>query len=182
MNQSIILGSQNRLTRDVILVFIGIALLGLSAQLVIPFKPVPLTFQSAMVVLLGMVYGTRLGALTVVGYLFFGALGLPLFEDLSSGLHVLTGSTAGYLFGFLPAAMLGGFLVERGFASNIFTAFLSAILSASVIFFFGLSFLAKFIGWQSAITLGLMPFIVTEPLKLFAIACVIPRLWKVSQK
>lgn len=178
MIQSIILPNQSKLIRDTLLVLIGIILLSLSAQLVIPLKPVPLTFQSAMVVMLGMVYGSRLGAFSVLGYLLLGALGLPLFAGLAGGFDVFTGTTAGYLFGFFPAAMLGGFLAEKGFAKNIVTAFISAVMSASVIFFFGLVVLSKFIGLHSAIAFGLMPFVVTEPLKLLAIALVIPRCWK----
>lgn len=181
MVQSIILPNQSRLIRDSLLVLIGIIFLSLSAQLVIPLQPVPLTFQSAMVVMLGMLYGSRLGAFSVLGYLILGGIGLPLFAGLSGGLGVFTGATAGYLFGFLPAAIVGGFLAEKGFAKNILSAFLSAILSVSIIFFFGLLVLAKFVGWQHAFDFGLAPFVVTEPLKLLVVALVVPRCWKATK-
>lgn len=174
---------QNRsLFRETLLVLAGIVLLALSAQCVIPLQPVPLTFQSAFVVLLGMTYGSRLGVITVLSYLLVGTLGLPVFESLSGGAHVLIGATSGYLFGFIPAVFLGGFLTERGFAKNIFTAFIAAMLSASVIFFFGLFVLTKMIGLHQAIAFGLLPFVMTEPLKLFAVALIIPNLWKKTSK
>lgn len=176
---SIFWPKEQRLFRETILVAMGVFLLALSAQFVIPFKPVPLTFQSACVILLGMTYGKRLSGLTVISYLLLGALGLPLFAHFSSGLNI--GPTTGYLLGFLPAAFLGGWLAEKGFAKNSLRAFLAALLSASIIFIFGISFLANWVGFHQAIILGLMPFIVTEPLKLLAVALIVPRCWKMIE-
>lgn len=176
--RSILWSSQHRVIKDLILIFLGIALLALSAQFVIPLKPVPLTFQSATVVLLGLVYGTRLGILTMLGYLMAGAFGIPVFASLSSGLGALVGTTSGYLFGFIPAALLGGFLAQRGWSRTVLGAFVAACLSASIIFLTGVSVLSHFIGWHSAFLLGLVPFVVTEPLKLLAVAMIVPSFWK----
>lgn len=176
--RSVLWPVQQKMVREMVLVLLGIVLIALSAQFVIPLKPVPLTFQSSMVVLLGMVYGMRLGVLTLLGYLIAGGIGLPVFADLSSGISPLFGPTAGYLAGFVPAALLGGFLAQRGFANHVLSAFVAAVLSATVIFFFGILVLAKFVGFSSAFTLGLMPFIVTEPLKLLAVALIVPCFWK----
>lgn len=164
--------------REAGLVALGIALLALASQLVIPLQPVPLTFQSAVVVAIGMVYGMRLSLFTIMGYLFVGSLGLPVFSGLSSGVGTFFGPTAGYLVGFIPATLLAGFLAERGWAKNIFSAFFAACFSASVIFLSGVTVLAHIIGLHQAIMLGLMPFIFTEPLKLIAVALVTPRCWK----
>lgn len=178
---SILWSKHNRIIRESLLIFCGIALIALSAQFVIPLQPVPLTFQSATVVLLAMVYGARLGSLTLIGYLAAGTLGLPVFAGMASGISPLMGPTAGYLVGFVAAAFLGGFLAQRGWAKNIFSAFLAACLSASLIFFFGLVVLSHFIGWKSAFAVGLAPFMLTEPLKLLAVALVVPSFWRVKK-
>lgn len=169
---------QDSLLKDTGLILIGVALLGVAAQIIIPWHPIPLTFQSAAVVLLGLVYGSRLGAITVLSYLVAGGLGLPVFAGLSSGWVVFSGESIGYLLGFIPAAYFGGLLAERGWAGSILTTFIASLLSASIIFFTGLLVLSQFIGFQQAIWVGLMPFILTEPLKLLAIALVVPRCWK----
>jgi biotin transport system substrate-specific component len=175
---SIFRSDQYRTITEITLFFAGIALLALSAQFVIPIGPVPLTFQSATVVLIGMLYGSRLGGITILGYLFAGCAGVPMFAGMSSGISPFFGTTMGYLLGFLPAAMLGGFLAERGWASTTIGAFVAACLSASVIFVLGVSALSHFVGWDKAILLGFVPFMTTEPLKLLAVALIVPRFWK----
>lgn len=75
--------------------------------------PVPVTLQTFAVLLSGAVLGARRGFLAVVLYVAGGAVGLPIFSGGASGVAVLTGPTAGYLFGFAFAAALCGFIVER---------------------------------------------------------------------
>lgn len=173
--RSVLWSRDDSLFKDVLLILFGIILISFSAQFVIPLKPVPLTFQSASVILIGMLYGARLSAYTLLAYVLGGALGLPIFAHMQSG---LSGPTMGYLFGFIVAAMLGGFLAELGCAKNVLTAFLTACLSATVIFAFGLLVLAHFVGWTLAFQTGVIPFLISEPLKLFAIALIIPQCWR----
>src|SRR6185503_18647190 len=90
------------LVRQVGLV-IGFSLLtALSAQIVIPIGPVPITGQTFAVLLTGALLGSRLGAITMMVYLLEGASGLPFFAGGMSGLPHLLGQTGGYLFAFPP--------------------------------------------------------------------------------
>ena len=179
--RSIFWPAHNKIVKEIGLVLFGIALLALSAQIVIPLQPVPLTFQSAMVVLIGMLYGARLSAFAVLGYFIAGSVGLPVFAHLTSGMGTFFGATSGYLIGFLPAAFLSGFLAQRGWAKNVVSAFAAACLGASVIFLFGWMMLSHLIGMQQAFLLGVAPFAVTEPLKLLAVALIAPRCWKIAK-
>jgi len=113
--------------------------------------------------------------------LFLGGLGVPVFAGLANGIGPFMGTTAGYLLGFVPAAMLGGFLARKGFARNTLRAFVAACLSAAVIFCCGVTVLAKFIGWHQAFLLGVAPFALTETLKLFSVALVVPRFWQFAR-
>jgi biotin transport system substrate-specific component len=88
---------------------LGSAVLAASAHVVLPAWPVPATAQSlAVLLLLGALGGARLGVAAVGLYLLEGALGLPVFAGGSGGPAALTGPTAGFLLGFLPAAWLAG--------------------------------------------------------------------------
>src|ERR1041384_4583391 len=67
------------LVRQVGLV-IGFSLLtALSAQIVIPIGPVPITGQTFAVLLTGALLGSRLGAMAMIAYVIEGASGLPFF-------------------------------------------------------------------------------------------------------
>src|SRR5579862_9024378 len=103
--------------RAATLVIIGSLVLTLSAKIEVPFWPVPLTMQSLAVLVIGMAYGLRLGALAVLLYLAEGAVGLPVFAgtpERGIGLAYMVGPTGGYLLGFLLAAWVLGLLAERG--------------------------------------------------------------------
>src|SRR5690606_16760404 len=73
---------------------------------------VPITLQTFGVMLAGCLLGPVRGFLAVALYLVLGMLGLPVFAEHSSGLGVMTGVTAGYLWAFPVAAFVGGFLVK----------------------------------------------------------------------
>ena len=60
-----------------------------------------------------MAYGWRLGGLTLLAYLAEGAIGLPVFAG-GAGLAYMAGPTGGYLAGFVVAAILVGWLGDRG--------------------------------------------------------------------
>ncbi|MFC3124135.1 biotin transporter BioY [Pseudoroseomonas globiformis] len=137
----------------------GLALLGslalaASAQIALPLWPVPATMQSFTVLLLGALGGSRIGAAAVLAYLVEGALGLPVFAGGASGLVALTGPTAGFLLGFLPAAWIAGH--ARGGALR---QGLVLFLAHLALFVPGLLWLMPFTGAAGAVTAGLLPFI-----------------------
>lgn len=157
------------------LIFSGIALLALASQLSIPLKPVPLTFQSTTVILIGMLYGARNGTTILLSYLCLGCVGFPVFSGASFGLATLLGPTGGYLLGFIPAVFVSGYFHENGFAQHWLNSFLIACLSTAIIFFFGVLRLVPLIGWMHALQVGVLPFLISEPIKLLCLSCVLPK-------
>jgi biotin transporter BioY len=164
--------------KKVLLVITGVIILALSSQLSIPLKPIPLTFQSSAVILLGLIYGPSLASTTVISYLAAGSLGAPVFAGFSGGVSVLMGPASGYLVGFLPAAVISGYLAECGFAKYFITSYLAALLGVIVIFALGVMILSSFIGWHNAVSFGIKPFIYTEALKLVIVSLLAPQFWK----
>ena len=176
--QSVFWPRDNSILKQTLLVLSGVLLLAFAAQLSVPLRPIPLTFQSVTVVLIGMTFGLRYGTYVVAAYLIAGIIGIPVFADYSDGIAKLFGPTAGYLIGFLPAAMLSGYLAQKGWAKTIPGSFGAALLGVCVIFICGVTVLAQSVGMQNAVAFGVMPFIVAEPVKLVAAACIIPLFWK----
>jgi len=63
-----------------------------------------------------------------MAYLAEGAIGLPVFAGPVGGLAPLIGPTAGYLFGFVAAAFVTGWLSERGWDRSVLRLFVAMAL------------------------------------------------------
>ena len=156
--------ASREILRAVLLALAGSVLLALSAKLKVPFHPVPMTMQTMVVLVLGVAYGSRLGAATVALYLLQGAVGLPVFADTPErgiGLAYMAGPTGGYLAGFLVAAWFAG-AVGGGGIARLAAAMLGG---HAIIFAFGLAWLAAAIGPEKAWLLGAAPFLLATLLK-----------------
>jgi biotin transport system substrate-specific component len=167
-----------------VLRLVGLALLGTAfvaacAQVQIPWWPVPFTGQTFAVLVLGMVYGARLGAGTLLLYLAVGGLGLPVYAELSSGWAVLTGTTGGYFIGFVLAAGFVGWLAERGWDRSVWLTGLAMVLGNVLIYVPGLLWLGAVVGWDKPILAwGLTPFLLGDAVKLVLAAAALPYAWK----
>ena len=172
--------------RAVILAIVGSALLWISAKIQVPFWPVPMTLQTFVVLALGMAYGWRLGAATVILYLAQGAAGLPVFAgtpEKGIGLAYMLSGTGGYLIGFVLAAALCGYLAERGWDRRVVTTALAMLIGNVVIYVPGLLWLGSLFGWDKPILeWGLTPFIAGDLVKLALAASVLPLVWKVVRR
>lgn len=143
-------------------------IIAISSQIMIqlPFSPIPVTAQTLAVLLTGFVLGKRMGAASIAAYLAQGAAGLPFFAGGKSGLAVLFGPTGGYLFGFLAAVYIVGMLIELRFKRSFLQAIIVLIIGNTIIYAFGLVWLARFVGESQVLQLGLYPFIVGDVLKI----------------
>ena len=160
------------------LVVFGSLLLAVSAQFKIPLYPVPVTGQTLVVLLIGITYGPRLGGITIAAYLFEGAIGLPVFAGGAAGVAVLMGPTAGYLFGFLLAAIAMGYLAERGMGRTVVSTIAAMVIGNCVVYLCGALWLANFIGFGQAIVAGVLPFLYGDALKLVVAAGLMPWAWR----
>ena len=163
-----------------LLVICGSAFIAAAAQLAIPlpFTPVPVTGQSFAVLLIGIFYGSKRGAFTVIAYLSEGISGLPVFAGGTAGFAALAGPTGGYLIGFIFASYAAGFLAEKKMDRNIWTAGIVMFVSSMIIFVFGVSRLVTFVGFTKAIELGFLPFLAGDILKTVLSAAILPLGWK----
>lgn len=85
------------------------ALLAVMSQLSIPMPSgVPVTLQTFAVALCGYMLGKKYGLLSMIVYLLVGAVGAPVFQGFSGGLGRFAGMTGGYLWGFVPMAVMCG--------------------------------------------------------------------------
>ncbi len=151
--------------RAFVLIALGSALMALSAKVSLPLPYVPMTLQSLVVLMIGAAYGWRLGSATMIAYLAEGAMGLPVFAGPVGGLAPLVGPTAGYLFGFVLAAFVTGWLAERGWDRSVVLLFVAMAIGHIVIFVAGFGWLALGLGAAKAWQVGVAPFIAASLVK-----------------
>lgn len=166
---------------DAALVLAGSWLIALSAQVAVPlpFSPVPVTGQTAAVLLVGALLGSRRGSLAVLVYIAQGAAGLPVFAGGAFGLSRVLGPTGGYLLGFVAAAFLVGLLAERGWDRRPLTTAAAMALGNVVIYTVGALWLAVFVGGlRQALAVGVVPFLPGDLLKIAVAAILLPAGWK----
>jgi biotin transport system substrate-specific component len=172
------------LLRAIILIAAGTALLALSAKVNLPLPYVPMTLQTLVVLMLGAAYGWRLGCATVIAYLAEGATGLPVFAGPVGGLAPLVGPTAGYLFGFVAAAFVTGWLGERGWDRNMAFLFAAMMIGHAVILAAGFAWLAYGIGLgtSKAWLVGVLPFLAGSVVKSALGATLLPAAWRLVDR
>ncbi|AVO41981.1 biotin transporter BioY [Simplicispira suum] len=152
--------------RQVALVLGGTAVLAASSYVSIPMQPVPVSLQTFAVLMVGALYGWRLGGLTVLAWLLEAALGMPVLAGGKGGLAPFFGPTAGYLLAFPLAAMLMGWLAVRGWdGAHPLRAFWAMLLCTTLILLVGGAWLGAMIGAAKGWQLGVLPFLVGDVVK-----------------
>lgn len=112
-----------------------IAALGMIPTITLGFG-VPITAQSLGIMLCGTVLGARRGALAVLLFLLLVALGLPLLSGGRGGLGVFVGPTAGFLVGWVAAAYVTGWIVEKWRAAPLaLVAMIASVIGGIVVLY-----------------------------------------------
>ncbi len=163
----------SRTARRVIGVIAFAAATAMSAKVALPLPgtPVPFTFQPLVVMLSGALLGARLGAASQLAYLAMGAIGLPVFAA-GGGLAYLLGPTGGYLIAYPLAAFVTGSLIRPG-TLRIIGALVAGL---AVIYAGGVAWLATVATFDTAVAMGLTPFILADLVKVLLAAVIVHRL------
>ena len=184
-NNSLVSSLLGKKTNDFVYVLltsvIGSFLLAISSKVQIPLTPVPVTLQTLVLLVMSMFLGWRgaLGATSL--YLFQGAIGLPVFAH-GGGFVILFGPTGGYLFGFLIASLVVGYLAEKGWDKSVVLTFTSMTIGTLIIYLFGVIWLSYLKDLNTALVFGLLPFITPDILKICLGTCLVSAGWEISEK
>lgn len=166
-------------TRDIVYIALFAAImaaLALFPPIMMPVIGVPITAQSMGPMLAGGVLGAKRGGLSVALLVLLVALGLPLLSGGRGGLGVFFGPTAGYIFGWIVAAFVIGYLTERFWTRlNFVTALLICVFGGVIVLY------AIGVPWSAVVAkvtvmqalTGSAPFIPGDILKAVIAALVI---------
>jgi biotin transport system substrate-specific component len=176
--------TQRSAVRSALLVVAASFLLALSAQVAIPFVPVPMTLQPLALLVIGATLGSRLGAAAALLYLLEGLAGLPVFSLGRGGWAHLLGPTAGYLYAFPVVAWIAGRVAESRWGRSIPLIALGFAGALAVNHLGGWAWLATVggLGAAEAFARGVAPFLLGDALKVACGATAVPLVFRSSRR
>ena len=157
---------------------LGFALaLAVASRIVLPlgFTPVPVTAQTFIVLVGGVLVGSRRAGGGGLAYLALGVAGVPWFAT--------GGATLGYIAGFVLAALRVGRAAEAGRLDRRRSALGVMAVAHAVIYVLGATWLAidLGVGPVAALTLGVVPFLLGDVIKVVVAATIAPSLVRISR-
>lgn len=177
--------------RDLTLIAIFAVLAIVGGRLVIPLGVIPITLQTAVVLITGFLIGGKRAMAAQGLYVLMGLLGLPVFAEGGGFAYVLRPSF-GFLLGMIAAAALVGVLADRADPTRIRlgipVAAAVAVLGIIVIYLAGLVgfvvsmrlFVGREMTWSQAWRLAILPFLLKDLTVTAMVVAVAPLLRRVT--
>lgn len=149
-------------TQDIVLIALFASLITICSFIKILIGPIPFTLQTFGVFVTAGLLGTKRGTTAVIVYVLLGFAGIPVFEG-AGGPAALTGSTGGYIIGFIFIALVIGIVNQAARKKK-------AKIRA-VIYFVGM-----LLGDMLCFTIGTIHFMVVTGMELSEVLaiCVVP--------
>ena len=98
---------ENKRVKAIVEIALMVASVALISQIAIPTAfGVPITLQIFAVGLLGYLFKTGKSFLTIFVYISLGVIGIPVFAGFCGGIFHLISYTGGFIWGFIPLAIL----------------------------------------------------------------------------
>jgi len=154
--------------------FATLVAVGGHVRIPIPGNPVPLTLQVVFVLATGAFLAPAAAAASMVLFIVAGVAGAPVFAGNGAGMGYLLGPTGGYLAAFPIGAALCSMLL-RGRRESFLRVAMAMGAALGTIHLLGMLRLALFLGgdFGAAFTLGVVPFITIDLVKLFTAAAMV---------
>ncbi|WP_173918429.1 biotin transporter BioY [Halobacillus sp. Marseille-Q1614] len=120
--------SQSRTsTYDITIGALFVALMAVGANItsIAPFLSilnVPLTLQTFVAILAGIILGSRMGGFSMVVYAALGLVGAPIFAGFTGGAATIVKPTFGFILSFIVLAYVVGKIVEKDRSFNKYIA------------------------------------------------------------
>ncbi|MBI9105826.1 MAG: biotin transporter BioY [Spirochaetales bacterium] len=166
------MSDRNALKRNLAIALFA-ALMAAGAFIRIPIGPVPISLTTLFLLLSALLLGPAAGSLSVLVYLIIGMSGLPVFAG-GSGPAVFAGPTGGFLIGYIPAALVCGFISHDSSAIGRlrfpFRDVMAVAAGSLLLYAFGVPWLKWRLGleWNQALSAGMLPFLPGDALKAAA--------------
>ena len=162
---------KNFRTIDLAYMALGAVFIAICSWISIP-AAVPFTMQTFAAFFVLSALGGKRGTITILTYIFLGAVGVPVFAQFTSGIGILLGNTGGYIVGFIFMG-LNYWLIAGLFGKKLWVEILAMVIGLTLLYAFGTIWfmfvyaktneaagLAMVLGWC------VIPFIIPDLIKL----------------
>ncbi len=166
-----------RLVRSLVFAagFTAITVMAAKCRLYVPFTEIPFTLQTMVVVLAGLMLGSRLAAISQFQYMLLGLAGAPVFASGLGGPAAFLSPSFGYIPGFIVGAYVTGLAYEKLGRHGFRNAAAAGVLGTCAIYLIGTPYLAVWTMIHTgkpalqcaahAWAAGMMPFVVIDIFK-----------------
>lgn len=160
--------------------------IGANLTAMITIGTVPLTFQTVIAILAGILLGKRLAAFAMTGYLIIGLIGVPVFAGFSGGFQIIASPTFGFLLSFIILAYAAGLIVEQTQKPRLIHFFVASFIGLILNYSIGVPYLyfhsQVILGLSDVqftpIAIGMAPFFVKDFVLAMFTAMLAPQLLK----
>lgn len=148
----------------------------------LPTGALPMTLGSFAVSLSGGIGGAKRGTAAVAIYILLGGVGLPVFAGFVGGAQTLFGATGGFILGYIPLCLVLGIICDK--KPTFLGCLLGSVLGYALMYICGAVWycLVTKVSLISALTVCVLPFVLTDILKILASCALIPRLKRALDK
>jgi biotin transport system substrate-specific component len=152
--------------RWIVLASLMAALTAVGAYIHVPIGPVPIVLSTLFVLLSGLLLGGHWGMASMGLYLLVGAIGMPVFAGGKGGFAHFFGPTGGYLFGYVLASWVTGFISERSRGLLVLDIF-AVLVGSLTIYSLGVPWLKMVtqMSWPKTLMVGMVPFLIGDAIK-----------------
>lgn len=132
----------------------------------IAIGPIPVSFTNLAIYISLYLLGWKRGSVSYLVYMLIGMVGMPVFSGYAGGFGKLFGPTGGYILGFLPMAIIAGWVIDHSHSRLAHIA--GMILGTAVCYAFGTAWFCFQAGYtvQAALGLCVIPFIPVDLVKM----------------
>ena len=149
---------------------------------------VPFTLQTFAVFVIAGLFDLKTGFISIMVYLFMGAVGVPVFSGFKSGFAAITGPTGGYLVGFL-FMIVTICLFKKIKSESIVYLIIGMSIGLVLCYIFGTIWLYCVFAHNgdsksfiSILSICVIPFIIPDILKMTAAVILVSRVYSPLKK
>jgi biotin transport system substrate-specific component len=164
-------------TKNLVMTALFAAVLCVAAPFTLPIGPIPLSLATLVIYVAASVLDWKLATLALLVYILLGAVGLPVFSNMTGGFQKIAGVTGGFIVGYLPCAMAVGLMI-KGLRARRWSYPVAMLLGTALLYACGTAWftVAAHTTVSKAVMTCVVPFLPGDAIKIVVASALAPML------